>query len=152
MPSMYWEILENQNVLERADQYLQGQDATHADASFDLYGAGGLVSNSGDLNQFTRALHTDRVLSNASLQLMVTTENTGYSGCGVYNDTFAGHQACGHRGFWAAWSCYVPALDLYISGTNGVGGDGLDLNPLVQSVIDHGCAPLETEDAAVMAG
>ncbi|EHY58440.1 uncharacterized protein HMPREF1120_06450 [Exophiala dermatitidis NIH/UT8656] len=128
------------------------QDATHADASFDLYGAGGLVSNSGDLNYFTRALHTGRVLSNAFLQLMLTTEKTGYSGCGIFNDTFAGQQAWGHRGFRAAWAYYLPTLDLYISGTNGVGGDGLDLNPLVQSVIDHGCLRLNIGDATDMAG
>ncbi|OQV06626.1 hypothetical protein CLAIMM_11168 [Cladophialophora immunda] len=154
MPSTYWEILEPtpKNVLARAGQYLDGADATHADASFDLYGAGGLVSNSGDLNNFTRALHTGRVLNNASLQLMFTTEKTGYSGCGIFNDTFAGQQAWGHRGFWASWTYYVPALDLYISGTDGVGADQLDMNALVESVIHHGCRPVKIEDAAGIAG
>jgi D-alanyl-D-alanine carboxypeptidase len=51
MPSTYWEILEPtpDDILPLTGQYYDTIDMTKLDASYDLYGGGGLDSNSRDL-------------------------------------------------------------------------------------------------------
>ncbi|KEF56779.1 beta-lactamase [Exophiala aquamarina CBS 119918] len=148
MPFTYWEILERtpQKIPPRAGQYYQSLDSTQWDASFDLYGAGGLVSNSLDLNHFAKALHGGQVLGKAAMELMYTTESSGTYGCGLVNMSYAGHQAWGHTGFWGAWSEHIPSLDLTVSGTQNQATVPLfDLNQFVQKFVQEECSPIYLE-------
>ncbi|KAK5100950.1 hypothetical protein LTR70_001013 [Exophiala xenobiotica] len=145
MLSTWWELLEPQSegALQRAGQYHDTIDVTHFNPSFDLYGAGGLVSTSKDLNNFGRALYEGRVLDETTTQLMYVLEPSGNYGCGVVEYSLGGQQAWGHTGFWHTWLYWVPSLDLVISGaSNQAVGDLLDADKLVRNVIDHGCTPV----------
>jgi len=145
MLSTWWELLEPQpeGPLQRAGQYHDTIDVTRFNPSFDLYGAGGLVSNSKDLNNFGRALYEGRVLDETTTQLMYVLEPSGNYGCGVIEYSLGGQQAWGHTGFWHTWLYWVPSLDLVISGaSNQAVGDLLDVDKLVRNVIDHGCTPV----------
>lgn len=144
MPSTWWELLEPEpeGSLQRAGQYYDTIDVTNFNPSFDLYGAGGLVSNSKDLNHFGRALYEGRLLDETSTQLMYVLEPSGTYGCGVVNYSLGGQQVWGHTGFWHTWLYWVPSLDLVISGaSNQADGDLFDADHLVRNVIDHGCVP-----------
>jgi len=146
MPSTWWELLEPQpkGSLQRAGQYYDTINVTHFNPSFDLYAAGGLVTNSKDLNHFGRALYKGRLLDEATMQLMYILEPSGTYGCGILNYSFAGQHAWGHTGFWHTWMYWVPSLDLVISGaSNQAVGNLFDADKLVQNVIDHGCIPME---------
>lgn len=133
LPNTYWEMLERDG--DRAAQFLADQDVTRWEPSFDLYGAGGMVSNSEDLNRFTRALHTGQIIDT---KVLYHTESTGFYGCGVYKMTFAGHEAWGHTGFWGSWTYYIASLDLVFSGTNNQGvKPAFDIEKLVKAIIEH---------------
>lgn len=145
MPSTWWELLEAQpeGSQPRAGQYYDTIDVTRFNPSFDLYGAGGLVSNSRDLNRFGRALYQGRLLNETTTKLLYTLEPSGIYGCGIVKYSFGGQQAWGHTGFWHTWLYWVPSLDLVISGaSNQAAGDSFDTDKLVRNIIDHGCTPL----------
>lgn len=144
MPSTWWELLEShpKGSLPRAGQYYDDIDVTHFNPSFDLYGAGGLVGNSRDLNHFGRALYEGRLLDEATTQLLYILEPSGTYGSGIVNYSFGGQQSWGHTGFWHTWLYWVPSLDLVISGaSNQAAGDQFNADELVRQVIDHGCVP-----------
>lgn len=146
MPSTWWELLESQpdGSLERAGQYYDTIDVTNFNPSFDLYAAGGIVSNAQDLNRFGRALYEGQLLDEAHTQLMYVLEPSGTYGCGILNYTFGDQDAWGHTGFWHTWLYWVPSLDLVISGaSNQAAGDLFDADKLIQNVINHGCIPLQ---------
>ncbi|KAK5096442.1 hypothetical protein LTS08_007698 [Lithohypha guttulata] len=146
MLSTWWELLEPQpkDSSQRAGQYYNTIDVTHYNPTFDLYAAGGLVSDSKDLNRFGRALFEGRLLDEKVMQLMYSLEPSRFYGCGIANYSFAGQQAWGHTGFWHSCLFWVPSLDLAISGTgNQAAGNPFDIDKLVQNVIDHGCNPME---------
>ncbi|KAK5944740.1 hypothetical protein PMZ80_001940 [Knufia obscura] len=144
MPYTWWEILEPEpkGSTQRAGQYQDTIDVTHFHASFDLYGAGGLVGNSKDLNHWGRALYEGRLLDEATMQLLYDLESSGTYGCGVVKYTYAGQDAWGHTGHWGSWLYWVPSLDLVITGTtNQAAGGHFDADKVVRSIIDHGCTP-----------
>lgn len=146
MPSTWWELLEPEpkNSLPRAGQYYEDIDATHFNPSFDLYAAGGLITNSQDLNHFGRALYEGRLLDEANTRLMYELESSGFYGCGIIKYSFSGQEAWGHTGFWRTWLYWVPSLDLVISGaSNQAAGDIFDADRLVRDIIEHGCAPVQ---------
>ena len=145
MTSTWWELLESQpeGSLQRAKQYYDTIDVTDFNPSFDLYAAGGVVSNSRDLNHFGRALYEGQLLDKATTQLMYVLEPSEFYGCGIVNYSFGDQQAWGHTGFWRTWLYWVPSLDLVISGaSNQAVGNLFDADKLVRNVISHGCAPL----------
>ncbi|KAK5053125.1 hypothetical protein LTR84_002099 [Exophiala bonariae] len=144
MPSTWWELLEPEpeGSLKRAGQYHGDIDITHFNPSFDLYGAGGLVSNSKDLNNFGRALYEGRILNKTTTELLYVLEPSGVYGNGVVKYDFGGQQGWGHTGYWHTWLYWVPSLDLVITGaSNQAVGDQFDADKLVRDIIGHGCAP-----------
>ena len=119
----YLETLEPEPADEpiRVHQYYKGLDLSRVDASFDLYGGGGLVSTLADLARFYRALFGGRVFARpATLHTMLAipptnedddVEGDGYA-MGIYKVT-ADHAACwGHDGAWGIFAFHCPSLDL----------------------------------------
>jgi D-alanyl-D-alanine carboxypeptidase len=88
----------------RAHQYYGTIDTTGFDPSFDLYGAGGLVSTVGDLARFYRALFGGRVFEKpATLRTMLGKPypvSPTDLGMGVFSTVIGGQSCFGHSGFW----------------------------------------------------
>jgi D-alanyl-D-alanine carboxypeptidase len=100
----------------RLHSFVQGLDTYNIDASFDLYGGGGLVSTAGDLTRFFRALFSGRIVNVNSL----TSMTSAVSG-GGFNETayalglmpfYIGNTACfGHEGFASVVVGHCPSID-----------------------------------------
>jgi D-alanyl-D-alanine carboxypeptidase len=103
----------------QAHQYIGELDATAVlDASHDLYGGGGLVSDAADLNRFHRALFEGRVISRRSLRLMTTASRlSGLDryGMGIRGVSTPAGTCFGHGGFWGSLTVYCPARKLAMS-------------------------------------
>jgi len=122
----------------RAHQYYAGLDLERVDASFDLYGGGGLVSTMADLGRFYRALLRGRVFTRpGTLRTMLAIPATnvddaddarpgdGY-GMGIYRLTAAGVACWGHDGAWGTFAFHCPALDLTVAASNNQGDVDID--------------------------
>jgi D-alanyl-D-alanine carboxypeptidase len=102
----YLETLEPKpaKAKRRAHQYYGAIDSTGFDPSFDLYGAGGLVSTVDDLARFYRALFGGRVFEKpATLRLMLGKPyplRPADLGMGIFSTEIAGQSCFGHSGFW----------------------------------------------------
>lgn len=141
MPSTWWELLEKkpQTALPRAGQWYKDIDTTHFNPTFDLFGAGGLISNSKDLNQFGKAMLEKRVLNDESMKTLCTLDDSGIYACGVVKYSLAGYETWGHTGFWGTWLYWVPSLDLVISGANNKARDGsFDADKFVKILVQAG--------------
>jgi len=129
----------------RAHQYYAGLDLARVDASFDLYGGGGLVSTMADLARFYRALLRGRVLDRpATLRMMLAIPATntddangagaGY-GMGIFRIT-AGSVACwGHDGAWGTFAFHCPALDLTVAASSNTGDVDLDERAFLTRIV-----------------
>jgi D-alanyl-D-alanine carboxypeptidase len=105
----------------RAHQYIEpGVDGTGIDASVDLWGGGGLISDTHDLATFMRALVGGQVLGKVSLERMlaVSFPQSGPSPArGVFR-VMVGTQACwGHDGFWGAAVIHCPESGVTAAAT-----------------------------------
>lgn len=109
----------------RAKQELiDGVDDSMIDASTDLWGAGGLVSDGRDLALFARALLGGRVLAADTLQSMlrVATEMPGAAPPLAYARGIArvevGGTACwGHDAFSGAFMLHCPSTGITVAGS-----------------------------------
>lgn len=123
--STYFETLETPPAGEiRAHQYLVDTDILAFDASVDLYGGGGLISTTEDLNRFFRALFQGEVFEKSStLSMALLTppvkslmpEPTHAPLLGVMH--FGQRPCWGHGGYWGVFSYYCPAAELAFSIT-----------------------------------
>ena len=112
----YWEQMEPRPDGARfSGAVLNGIDMTGYDHSFDLYGGGGLISTTGDLARFFRALVEGRVFEQRStLAILLTVPSVKRpEGAPMYADgvTFfpLGRFTCiGHQGFWGQFAVYCP--------------------------------------------
>lgn len=101
----WWETFEPapRGVPDRAHQYLGGLDAYGVDASFDLYGGGGVVATLADLAHYLSALMGGQVFDKpTTLETMDrprSSEMNGYA-MGLFGTTVAGQSGRGHSGFW----------------------------------------------------
>jgi len=131
----------------RAHQYYAGLDMERVDASFDLYGGGGLVSTMADLSRFYRALLRGQVLTRSSTRrAMFTIPGTnaddaddarpgdGY-GLGIYRLTAAGTACWGHDGAWGTFAFHCPALDLTIAASDNQGDVDIDERAFLAQII-----------------
>jgi D-alanyl-D-alanine carboxypeptidase len=103
---------------------LPGLDDSMIDASTDLWGAGGLVSDGRDLALFTRALLEGRVLGPAATQAMLTvaTEIEGAGFPAAYARGIArvqiGATICwGHDAFSGAFTLHCPSAGITLAGS-----------------------------------
>lgn len=120
--TIYWEVQEmpRKDATPRARQFLGPTDVTNVDASFDLYGGGGIVMSPRDLAHFFKALFEGRVFARPStLQVML--------GEGRHKDAdtyrfgiFVRHTPAGdvywHSGFWGTYAAYSPETGIAAAG------------------------------------
>jgi len=131
----------------RAHQYYAGLDLERVDASFDLYGGGGLVSTMADLGHFYRALLRGQVFARpGTLRAMLAIPATnaddaddarrgdGY-GMGIYGLTAAGTACWGHDGAWGTFAFHCPALDLTIAASDNQGDVDIDERAFLARII-----------------
>lgn len=104
-----------------AHVYAGPLDLTARDPSYDTAGGGGLVSTSGDLDAFARALFTGRVLRRpGTLDELERTVPDGAGdayGLGMGQRRIAGQDVWLHTGFLGGFLAWVPALDLSLAGS-----------------------------------
>ncbi|HVW68498.1 MAG TPA: serine hydrolase domain-containing protein, partial [Steroidobacteraceae bacterium] len=125
LKSTYWEKLEPQpkGLPARAHQYWGDVDVTGFDPSLDLFGGGGIVSTTADLNEFFRALLTGRVFrrpSTLSLALLpVRPEKTieHPRALMIAARQFGRHECWAHGGYWGTTAMYCPDIDAAVSMT-----------------------------------
>lgn len=96
----------------RVRQYDGRRDFTALDASFDLFGGGGLVAPARDLAAFWRALFGGRVFDRpATLASMLTTVPApprGDAGLGLFGRPFGYGPTWFHGGFWGTYVVHAP--------------------------------------------
>lgn len=100
----------------RAHQYIGDHDVTGWDASFDLFGGGGLIADVRDLGAFMRALLQGRVLHAEPSLAAMTGDGTAAYRLGLMCVDLDGHLALGHQGFWNTFAFHVPSLDATVAG------------------------------------
>lgn len=102
----------------RLHQYVGTIDFNSVNTSFDWSG-GGLVSTHQDLATFIKALFNGKLISEKSLQKIITTEATFENhlpyGLGVYKSVYNGQTYYGHYGFFGTYIGYCPETKTVIS-------------------------------------
>jgi D-alanyl-D-alanine carboxypeptidase len=106
-----------------AHYYVGDIDAFKIDASYDLFGGGGLIASMGDLSTFYTALTQGKVFENPDTYTLMTTLtpgwNDGQGALGIDKILLAnkkGDITCwGHDGFGGTAAIYCPEVDLAIS-------------------------------------
>lgn len=131
LTSTWFETLEpTPSGVQRAHQYLDGEDTYAWDPSMDLYGGGGLVSTLDDLTRLFRALFDGRIFANPeTLRTFVAPTIAagrvegihakrgapiGY-GLGIAVESVDGMTVYQHGGYWGTIISYVPQLDLTVA-------------------------------------
>ncbi len=122
LTSTYWEVYEQprRGAVPRAHQFLGGEDVTAVDASFDLYGGGGIVTSPRDLAHFFKALFEGRIFARPrTLQVMLTEGK--HKDADIYRfGIFVRHTPMGdvywHSGFWGTWAGYSPETGIAVAG------------------------------------
>lgn len=124
----------------QARQYIGWQDGSSIHASFDLYGAGGLVASAPDLARFFRALAGGSVFDRGetfALMAQPTPQSRASGadyGLGLSLLTIGGRACIGHGGFWShlAWVCpdTGEAGAVFVTDTERAGAMGAVLDSL----------------------
>jgi D-alanyl-D-alanine carboxypeptidase len=126
LQSTYFETMEETppGALPLAHQYMGATDTSGFDPSFDLYGGGGLISTTADLDRFFRALLQGRIFKHRStLAAALMTVNAQHD---VHDHLHAnllttwhfGKRVCwAHLGFWGSETLYCPDADVAVSFT-----------------------------------
>lgn len=136
----WWETLEPAppGVPDRAHQYLGGLDGYGVDASFDLYGGGGIVAPMADLAHFLTVLLDGQVFEKReTLETMMrprSPEMNGY-GMGLFGSTVAGRAGRGHSGFWGTTSMVFPDAGVTIAVAITDQGEARQANAVMGAVL-----------------
>lgn len=129
----WWEALEPppRHAPAPARLGFAGGDGMDYDASFDLFGGGGLVSTVGDLNRFFAALLSGRLLATEQLAGALATpaalRPADAPRWRTHNHLLSSmavgrHWALGHTGYWSSAAVRLPALGAGIAvSLNGSG-------------------------------
>ncbi len=111
------------NTLTLAHQYANkyNWDSCNLDPSWDLYGGGGLASNTKDLALFFQLLFEGKIIKDETILAQIHTyiipreESKNYC-LGLYNfPSFFGHKAYYHGGWWGTDVIYLPEFNTTIS-------------------------------------
>jgi D-alanyl-D-alanine carboxypeptidase len=101
--------------------FLPGMDNQLIDASVDLWGGGGLVSDARDLALFMQALLEGKILERSSLQAMLRLALPGTAAPagahGIYRFDAAGSTCWGHDAFWGSVALHCPSLGVTVVGS-----------------------------------
>ena len=139
-----------QDSLPRVNQYDAELGCYELDASFDIYGGGGLVSTVGDLAAFMRALFAGQVYRNdVTLKNMLTTVSASSGGPPAYGEfkqlpgTYrmgieanTSNSIFSHMGYFGTYAAYIPHLDMAITLSVNHHGGGVR-SKLIHAVFDH---------------
>jgi len=131
LTATHWEYMEEtpEGSGPRAHQYYGDHDVTSWHASFDLYGGGGIVTDSRDLALFMRHLMKGRVFDKDSTLAEMTGRGTLPYRLGLMAVECGDRLALGHQGFWNTFAFHVPSMDLTLGGSilSHDAANGLDL-------------------------
>jgi D-alanyl-D-alanine carboxypeptidase len=118
LANTWWEYAEDPpaGAGPRAHQYIGKHDVTDWNASYDLYGGGGLVTDVRDLGRFMRALLKGRVLHDQATLAAMTGGGTPRYRLGLMCTELDGRLAWGHQGFWNTFAFHVPTLGATVAG------------------------------------
>ncbi|GLB47978.1 alpha/beta fold hydrolase [Neptunitalea lumnitzerae] len=112
----YYEVPKHPETL--LNQFVGPYNFKDINTSFDWAG-GGLVATHQDLVTFIKALFTGDILSQESIQQMMTTRETGEDGnqygLGIYKTMYNGHAFYGHYGFYGTYIGYAPETGTLVS-------------------------------------
>lgn len=114
----WWEVFEEapKDAGPRAHQYFGDVDTTEFDASFDLYGGGGIVTDTIELGRFMQLLLQGKVLTEPKTLDSMTESGTSSYRLGLMAMDLDGVPALGHQGFWNTFAFYLPSLKVTVSG------------------------------------
>jgi D-alanyl-D-alanine carboxypeptidase len=127
----------------RAHQYADTIDTYRLDASHDLWGGGGIVSDLEDIARFYRTLVRGGVFEKketTDLMLTVSRQSEGAEGIppgggygmGISRSNIAGLVCYGHGGYWGTLARYCPSADLtVVAAMNRTPDDAATLGKLV---------------------
>lgn len=108
-------------TLER--QYLGEHETTYWDASFDLFGGGGLVSTLADIDAFLRALLGGAVFTREATLRTIAADWTTPSDPGfvhnglMFRGEVSGEDVWAHTGFWGVQAALLPERGLALAAT-----------------------------------
>ena len=121
--STYWETLEAAppGLPPLAHLYEYRTDYTRFDPSFDLWGGGGLVSTTADLDRFFRALLTGALFEQHSTLAMALLPDApevpmrDARALLLYTAKFGHHVCWAHEGWWGTTAMYCPDIDVGVA-------------------------------------
>ncbi len=145
MSATYLESLEKRpdGLLPKVKRYMGEIDASDWDNSIDLYGGGGLVSNTRDLTVFLQALFNEKVFEkDTTLDVMLL--KMGYEdrsgvlpaqrlGFTSIIGKKSGVEVYLHSGFWGTVFMHIPAYNCSIALNNTYDGN----SDVLQQTIDY---------------
>jgi D-alanyl-D-alanine carboxypeptidase len=126
----------------RIHQYFQGKDTYDFSPTMDYFGGGGILSTTGELNDFFQALFQGKIFDNPStLALMLESGNYPTKpkldyGMGMYKVQVKGMEAYCHSGFWGTQVLYIPKLDLYLAANYSGAWGGGAVAPIFEKVVN----------------
>lgn len=139
--STYWEVFEQprSGAEPRARQFLGADDVTRVDASFDLYGGGGLVMSARDLAIFFKALFEGKIFADPRTLGVMLGEGQ-HKGADTYRfGIFVRHTPRGdvywHSGFWGTWAGYLPETGIAVAGMTTNQSGYRAMMPLVSAAL-----------------
>ncbi|MDA8693421.1 beta-lactamase family protein [Saprospiraceae bacterium] len=113
---------------DKVHRYFRKIDATDWDASIDLFGGGGLVSNTADLADFMYALFNNGIYEDpATLNLMLSIpayvqaadandkKEIKYYNYGLWTIEAFGNKMYMHNGYWGVTMIYIPKYNTSIA-------------------------------------
>jgi D-alanyl-D-alanine carboxypeptidase len=121
LKTTYWEKMQRPPAGERrAHQYYGDVDLTTYDASYDLFGGGGLVSTVGDLVHFVRPLLKgemfDKPTSLPMALIVPPTQNGRLAHAPLLAQMRFGKRMCwSHGGFYGIMMVYCPDIDVAVA-------------------------------------
>jgi D-alanyl-D-alanine carboxypeptidase len=130
----------------RAHQYADTVDTYRLDASHDLWGGGGIVSDVADIARFYRTLVRGEILSKATTEMMlvVTPQSetgpeshpgSGY-GMGIGRGRIGSLVCYGHGGYWGTLARYGPsAVVTVVAAMNRTPDSAYTLGKLINAAV-----------------
>ncbi len=111
------------NTLELVHQYWteKNWDSYNQDISWDLYGGGGIATNTEELAKFSYNLFNKKIIENQDVlnlifsKIEISSGKDNKYGLGLSETEVKGLKAYGHGGFWGTVVLYFPKLDASIS-------------------------------------
>ncbi|WP_350286312.1 serine hydrolase domain-containing protein [uncultured Croceitalea sp.] len=150
MTSTYLESLEERpdGLLPNVKRYMGEMDASDWDNSVDLYGGGGLVSNTHDLTTFLQALFNGNIFEkDDTLDVMLLKKSYEGKRKKLPNQRLgftsiigkeSGTEVYLHSGFWGTIFLHIPAYNCSIALNYTYDGDSEALQRTIDFVLEQG--------------